>query len=64
MSGIGGLPGELRSQRRLVTLRETQLGQVQQIQALDAEMRQGFATVLTAVQAIAGRLDDRPGGNG
>ncbi len=63
---------ELRAHRQVLgALRETQLEQGQQIEALDAkvaaldaEMRQGFATVLTAVQAIADRLDDRPGGNG
>ncbi|GAA1911573.1 hypothetical protein [Streptantibioticus ferralitis] len=61
---------EPRAHRQVLgALRETRLEQGQQIQALDAkagaldtEMRRGFATVLTAVQAIADRLDDRPGG--
>ncbi|MGW7008787.1 hypothetical protein ACWGCW_39965 [Streptomyces sp. NPDC054933] len=56
---------ELRAHcQTLHALRETQLEQGRQIQALDTEMRRGFATVLTAVQAIADRLGDRPGGKG
>ncbi|MGC9542026.1 hypothetical protein [Streptomyces sp. UG1] len=51
---------EQRAQRQLImALRETQIEQGQKIGALEAEMRNGFATVLAAVQAIADRL---PGG--
>lgn len=58
---------EQRAQRQLLmALRETQLEQDRKydakIGALEAEMRNGFATVLTAVQAIADRLPDEPGG--
>ncbi|MER6010487.1 hypothetical protein [Streptomyces bluensis] len=64
---------EQRAQRQLLmALRETQIEQDRKFEtkisgldakigALEAEMRNGFATVLTAVQAIADRLPDGPG---
>jgi hypothetical protein len=51
---------ELRAHKQVLhALRETQLEQGRQVTSLETEMRDGFATVLIAVQAIADRL---PGG--
>lgn len=54
-------------QQVLMALRETQIEQGQRIieqgqriGALETEMRNGFATVLAAVQAITDRLPDDP----
>jgi hypothetical protein len=72
VSGIGELLSELRERRGLLeALRETQLEQRQEMRQCLADTKQLFAqlnqqltTVLAGIQAIADRLDDRPGGNG
>ncbi|MBX9396442.1 hypothetical protein K4749_23325 [Streptomyces sp. TRM72054] len=54
---------ELRAHKQVLqALRETQIEQGREIAELRTEMRNGFATVLTAVQAIADRLPDGPPG--
>ncbi|MGK5627772.1 hypothetical protein [Streptomyces sp. URMC 123] len=49
---------ELRAHRQVLSaLRETQIEQGQRLDSLDGEVRRGFSTVLSAVEAIARRLD-------
>nr|WP_237694947.1 hypothetical protein [Streptomyces sp. SID5468] len=53
---------ELRANRQVLNaLRETQVEQGRELAELREEVRRGFATVLTAVQAIGDRLPGEPG---
>ncbi|MFW6692503.1 hypothetical protein [Streptomyces sp. MAR4 CNX-425] len=58
---VADLRLEMRAHRKsLQALRETQLEQSERIDALDAKVTNGFATVLAAVQALADRLPEEP----